>query len=106
MSVATERKSLRDALTGYPLMKVNELATFLRCSEEHVRDLLKTGVIPSTNIGLGQRAEYRVDPLDAAVFHLAQREGISTEDYWERHGEATAEHAQRLVTRILKLVAA
>ena len=106
MSKDAERKAMKDTLAAYTLMRVRELAGFLGCGEQHARDLLKAGKIPSVNIGLGTRPEYRVDPLDAAVWKLAGLEGITTEAYWELHGEATVDHAKRFMVRIRKLAAA
>lgn len=101
MSKSTELKAMRDTLAMYPLMTAHQFAQFLNCSDDHARELLKSGKVPFNDIGLGSKPEYRIDPIDAAVFHLSQREGITSEEFWTKHGpEGTPEHCRRLVTRI------
>jgi hypothetical protein len=109
MSRASERKAMVETLAGYSLMGVPKLAAFLDCSEAVVRALVDDGVIPSTRVG----GRSKVDPMDAAVHLLAGREGLFTSAghpdhaaYWTRHGEATAEHVRRYVTRIRRATGA
>ena len=107
MSKASELKAMRDTLTMYPLMTAHQFAQFLGCSDDQARDTLKSGRLPFVNIGLGSKPRYRIDPIDAAVFLLAEREGVSAEEFWDTHGqEGTPELCRRLVTRIRKLQAA
>ena len=106
MSKSSERKTMKDTLTHYPLMSVNELARFLNCSPDHARKLCKGGRVRCSDIRIGSRNEFRVDPLDAAVFHLAQTEGLSVEEFWERHGpEGTPERCARFVVLARKIQA-
>lgn len=106
MSAASERKALRDELAGYPLMTVPALAAFLHCSVDHARGLLADGAIPAVNIGRGSRTEYRIDPVAAAVYVLAQQEGVSVEAFWEAHGpNGTVERCRRLVQQIRRVAA-
>jgi hypothetical protein len=101
VSRAQERKAMREALAGYSLMGIPELASFLGCSEDVARGLVDRREIPSVPVGGRQK----VDPMDAAVHVLAGREGMSAEEYWDRHGEATADHVRRYVARIRKAIA-
>ena len=106
MSIASDMKAMRDTLTMYPLMTAHHFAQFLGCSDDHARDILKSGRVPFTDIGLGSKPEYRIDPMDAAVFHLAEREGVTSEEFWKEHGpEGTPELCRRLVTRIRRVQA-
>ena len=106
MSKASDMKAMRDTLTMYPLMTAHHFAQFLGCSDDHARELLKSGKVPFNNIGLGSKPEYRIDPMDAAVFHLSQREGITSEEFWTKHGpEGTPELCRRFVTRIRRVQA-
>lgn len=102
MSVASERKAMREILPAYSLLTIPQLAAFLGCSEDVAREMVDEGVIPSIRVGKRRH----VDPIDAVVHVLADREGISAADYWERHGEATADHVRRYVARIRKMPAA
>lgn len=107
MSRTSDRKAMSDALVTYPLMTVPELAQFLRCSDDHARGLLEDRLIPFTDIGRGKKREYRIDPMDAAVFHLAGREGLTTAEFAERHGpDGTPELCARYVRQIRKIQAA
>lgn len=105
MSKASERRAAKDTLALYPLMTVPELAAFLSCSTDHARGLCEDRVIPCSNIGRGQRREYRIDPFQAAIYQLAQEEGLSVDEYWERHGpEGTPERAARFVARARQIM--
>lgn len=99
MSIASERKRFREALAGYSLMGIPEVASFLDCSEPVARQMVADEVVPSVKVG----KLWKVDPLDVAVYVLASKAGITAEEYWTMHGEATPEHARRLVQRIRKL---
>ena len=100
MSVAEERRAARNFLAGYSLMSARELAGFLGIGESSASRLLETGRVPSINTGSGaQRQHLKVDPLDAAVYALAEREGLSIAEYWSQHGEATVDHARRFIER-------
>lgn len=108
MSHASERRGVAQTLGSYPLMTVAVLAQFLNCTPDHARGLLEDGKIPYTDIGRGSRREYRVDPMDAAAFQVAQREGIRTvAAYWALHGpEGTTDAVMRYVRQIRKIQAA
>lgn len=106
MSIATDRKALRDELASYPLMTIKQVSVVLQCSEDHVRGLLGDGVIPSVDIGRKGRHEYRVDPFAVAVFVLARQAGVTVEEFWDKHGpNGTVEHCRRLVQRIRRTAA-
>lgn len=92
---------MRETLAGYSLMGIPELAAFLGVSDTVARDMVDRGDIPSVPVG-GRK---KVDPMDAAVHVLAGREGLTATAYWERHGEATADHVRRYVARIRKIMA-
>lgn len=100
MSKASERKRMTDTLAGYSLVGVKDAARFLDCSAPQVRRLLRDGVIPSVAVG----CVTKIDPLDLAVHVLAGRDGISAEEYWRRHGEATPDLAWQYVARLRKLL--
>lgn len=102
MSVASERKAMRQLLPAYALLSIPELGKFLGISEEIARGMIKAGTIPSVKVG----ERRHVDPMDAVVHVLAEREGITAAAYWERHGEATADHVRRYIARIRKVQAA
>ncbi len=64
------------------------------------------GRVPFTDIGVGSKPEYRIDPMDAAVFHLSQREKLTAEEFWEKHGpQGTPEHCRALINRIRRVQA-
>lgn len=102
MSQASERKAMADVLPAYAMLNVPKLAAFLGCSEDIAREMVDDGTIPSVRVGKRRH----VDPVDAAVYVLAERDGVTAAAYWERHGEATVDHVRRYVARIRKLVAA
>ena len=107
MSIASDRLELLEALTQYPVMTATQLAQFLKCSPDHARGLLEDGEIPFVNIGRGTRRDYRVDPVDAAVYWLSHREGLTIAEFRERHGpNGTLERARQLLTQIRRAVAA
>ncbi len=101
MSNASDRKQAREALAEYSLMTVRELSHFLNKSPESVRRLLRDSRIPWINVGSGKRIDARVDPVDATVFVLAEREGLSISEYSTKHGLAgCADQAQRYLARV------
>lgn len=95
MSRASERKKMGAALAAYSLVGTRVVAAYLDVSEQTAREL----DLPWVRVG----HQWKVDPLDLIVHVLAGREGVSAEDYWERHGEAVPEHARRYIARIRKL---
>ena len=101
MSTSSERKAMGQTLAAYALMRPHMVGKFLDLSVMTVKDMLDKGVIPS----IGEKKRRRVDPLDVCVYALAEREGITTEDYWRIHGEAVPERAARYYRAILKLQA-
>lgn len=101
MSLASDRKAIREILPEYALLSLPELGRFLGVSEEVARDMVDSKAIPSVRVG--QRR--MVDPMDAVVYVLAEREGITAAAYWELHGEQTAELARKYVARIRRMVA-
>lgn len=105
MSASTERRAMRDVLASWSLMTPGEVAALLSVSEDQVQRLLEAGRIPSVNRGCGSRRSLAVDPIDAAVYVLAERDGITSEAYWERHGEAAVDRARKYVDRVRKMVA-
>ena len=88
-----------DALTNYPVMSIPELAGFLNRSIGLARELVDDGTIPSFPVG---KRKY-VDPLDAIVYKLSGKEGVSAEEYWARHGDAVVDHARRYFWQIVRL---
>lgn len=102
MSLASERKSMCDLLPTYSMLTIPQLAAFLGCSDDIARDMVDQGVIPSVRVGKRRH----VDPIDAVVHVLAEREGLTPQAYWERHGESTSEHVRRYVARIRRVQAA
>lgn len=108
MSRTSDRKAMAETLAGYPLMTVRELAAFLRCSDDHAVGLCRDGAVRSVNIARTlKRAEFRIDPVDAAVYLLALQQGMTQPEFWEVHGpEGTVDVCMRLVRRIRKIQAA
>ncbi len=99
MSQASERKAMRELLPQYSLLTVPELGKFLGVGEDVARGMVDDGTIPSVRVGKRRH----VDPIDAVVYVLAEREKVTTEDYWRRHGEATADHVARYLSRIRRV---
>jgi excisionase family DNA binding protein len=99
VSRASERQAAGETLAGYSLVSVRVAAGFLDCSEPHLRKLIREGELPGIAVG----HLTKIDPLDLAVHVLAAREGVPAAEYWRRHGDATPEHAWRLVARIRRL---
>jgi len=88
VSKASERKTMIDSVAGYALMGVPELAELLGCSVDVAHGLDLPWVI------VGKRK--KVDPVDAGVFILAQREDVTPAEYWDRLGEGqTVENVRR-----------
>lgn len=102
MSRAAERMHMTETLAAYSLVSVKQAAHFLDCSDTQVRKLIKAGVLPAIRVG----DMLKLDPIDLAVHVLAEREKVSREAYWARHGEATPEHARRYVARVRKVTEA
>lgn len=102
MSVAAERKALRDLLPRYALMSAPEVGAFLGVGEDVARDMIDAGTIPSVRVGKRRM----VDPIDLVVYVLAEREGVTSAQFWAIHGEATAELAAKHVARIRRVLAA
>lgn len=101
MSVASERKAIRDLLPAYSLMSIPDLAHFLGVSEDVAREMVEDKVIPSIRVG----SRRMVDPMDAAVYVLAEREGVSVEDFWDAHGDAAVDLAKKYFARVRRFVA-
>lgn len=102
MSLASERKTMREILPSYALLSIPELGAFLGVGEGVAREMVQAGAIPS--VGVGKRRQ--VDPMDAVVYVLAEREGVTAAEYWRVHGEAVAEHVRRYIARIRRVTAA
>lgn len=102
MSAASDRKAMRQILPAYSLLTIPQLALFLGCGEDVAREMVDDSTIPSVRVGKRRH----VDPIDAAVHVLADREGITAGEYWRIHGEATVDHVKRYVVRIRKMIAA
>lgn len=96
MSIASERKAFRETLAAYSLLTVREVAEVLRVSPDTAR---RRG-LPWIRVG----SQYRLDPIDLAVYLLAEKQGRTVEEVWDEHGEETPTHARRYVTRIRKAV--
>lgn len=107
MSIASERKRERETLAAYSLMSLQEFASFLRVDEDTAKKKLLAGHLPWVNRGGSDgRPLYGVDPIDAAVYILAERENRTFDAYWEEHGEETVTKAKRYINRIRQLQAA
>lgn len=102
MSVASERKAMRELLPQYALLGTAGVAAFLGCSEDVAREMIDDRTIPSVKVGKRRH----VDPVDLVVHVLAEREGVTAEVYWSTHGEQTAELVRKYVARVRRLVAA
>jgi excisionase family DNA binding protein len=93
MSEASEKKRMKDVIVTYHMLLPRECAEFLRCSERHIISLIDRGILPGVRVG----RLWRVDPIDLAVHVLAEREGITREEYWDKYDEDTSLHTRRLV---------
>jgi excisionase family DNA binding protein len=102
VSEASDRKAMRAVLPTYALLTIPELAAFLGCSNDIARVMVDDGTIPSIRVGKRRH----VDPIDAAVHVLAEREGVTASAFWEKHGDAVADHVRRYVARIRRVTAA
>lgn len=102
MSVASERKQMREILPEYALLSVPEIAKHLGCGEDVAREMVEDGTLPSVPVGKRRF----VDPVDLAVHVLAGREGIAAAAYWERHGDQTIEYVRKYIQRIRRVTAA
>jgi hypothetical protein len=74
-------------------MSVPEFARFLGVSPDTALGIVERGEVASVPVGRRKR----IDPIDAAVFVLAGREGVSFAEFWKVHGEATEERARRYI---------
>lgn len=83
MSRESERKRMREAMAAYTLLTTAEVAHIIRRSPETARARMKKGTLKCVRIG----GDYLMDPLDLAVHILAEREGVSFEEFWEAHEE-------------------
>lgn len=107
MSRASQMKSMAEDLSMYPLMKTRDVAEFLNCDADQVRRLAQAGRLPYSDIGLGERIEYRFDPLDVIVYKLASKEGKSPEEFWDEHGpEGTPDRCRRYLGQVRRIMAA
>lgn len=87
---------MAEHLAAYSLMSVAQVAHLLGCSEQVAKDMIDSGEIPSVPVGKRRK----VDPLDAIVHLLAGREGVTTEEYWQLHGQAVPDLARECYHRI------
>lgn len=101
MSLAADRAAMRDVLPRYALLSAPEMARVLGCGEDVAREMLETGIVPSVRVGKRRH----VDPIDLAVYILAERAGMTAEAYWAQHGDQAVELAKRYVARIRRWVA-
>lgn len=101
MSQAAERKSWSELLPAYALMSVPQLAKHWDVSQDVVRQMLDSRVLPSIRIG-GRRM---IDPMDVAAYELAEREGITAAQFWADRGESAIDEIRKHVARIRRLVA-
>lgn len=100
MSRASERRAMIEAVAGYALMGVPDVAALLGCSADVAHQMVKDGVLPS--VAVGSRA--KVDPVDVGVYVLAGREGIDPSEYWERFGEGqTVENVRRYFQHVARV---
>ena len=64
MSIASDRKKMRDWLPSYALLTLKEFATLLSVSDETAKEKLLSGHVPWVNRGTNpDRPLYGVDPL-------------------------------------------
>ena len=82
-------------LAEYALIPLVTVAAFLDICP-HTAQLID---LPWIMVG----RQWKLDPLDLAVYVLAQKEGCTVDEYWIRYGEGTPENATRYVRRIRKL---
>jgi hypothetical protein len=88
VSRASERLAMVESVAGYSLMGIPQMAALLGCKEDAARSL------PIPRVMVGKRE--KVDPVDVGVYVLAEKEGISAGEYWQRYGEAqTVENVRR-----------
>jgi len=93
---------MRDVLPTYSLLTIPQLAAFLGCGDDVARQMVDDGMIPSVRVGKRRH----VDPIDAAVHVLADREGITAAQFWALNGDGVADLVRRYIARIRKVQAA
>lgn len=101
VSLAADRKAMREILPAYALMSVPEVGRFLGVGEDVAREMIDAGVIPSVKVGKRRH----VDPIDLAVYVLAERAAMTADAFWAEHGEQAVDLAKRYVARIRRWVA-
>lgn len=102
MSVASERKAIRDLLPKYCLISIEQCGKLWDCDGATAQKTIEEFHIPTVKVG----SRFKVDPVDAAVHILAQREGITFGQYMEKYGDAAAENAGRYFGRVRRFLAA
>lgn len=106
MNRLSRMKEARDTLAMYPLMKTPDVAGFLNCDTDQVRRLAQAGRLPFIDVGLGERVEYRLDPVTVVVFVLGQTEGMTVDEYWEEYGpEGTPDRARHYIAKVRRFSA-
>jgi excisionase family DNA binding protein len=65
----------REPLASYPLrLRPDEAAAWLNVTEEHVKNLIRTGSLPAINVGTGSKRDcYRILRDDLAAFEEARK---------------------------------
>jgi len=96
MSRASERRAQGETLAAWSLMSIGEAAKHLDCSVDSAK---KLPGFPWVRIG----ALWKADPLDVAVYVLAQKEGKTPAEFWSEHGEETPAYAGRYFRRLRKM---
>lgn len=96
VSIASERKAMRELLPGYALVTPKEVAAFLRVGEDVARGMIDDGTIPS--VAVGKRRH--VDPMDLVAHVLAGREGLTVTEWWEAHGPVAGERIRRYLAAV------
>lgn len=86
MSRASDRKRMIENLAGYSLMGVPQVCAVLDCSEETLKTMVDRKTLRPIMVG----KRWKFDPVDVAVYMLAQKDGISSAEYWERYGPGRA----------------
>jgi len=97
MSIASERKDMREWLPEYALMTLKELAAFLGVTPETAKQKLLAGHLPWVRRGM---SAYGIDPLDVMVYMLAEKAGQTMEEYWAEHGDRAVDLAWEYYRRI------
>ena len=101
MSVATDRMAMREVLVGYGLLSTKQAAALLGVTVETVAGLIRMGKLPAVDRSTGtKRRNFGIDPMDAVIFLIADKQGHTVEEYWEKHGNKAADHARDYLERI------